>query len=369
MNTPMQPQRRTLPLANAPASFKIIDTPQDDLRLLFTVTEPVDHWLTALTILCFGLCFIVPLYFADPLFCFGPLFLGLCLVLVRFLGRASTQYEYELRPDQIIFRHHYLLGFQRTTSIPKAYIRSVRSVLKSSRGDAPDKVPDEWTLELVWADQKVSLLPDWTRDERNAQWLARVIALWAELTLVWQSSSRAEMLYQAGDAFAHLPPAPRLTATEVSGGWRMAIFVILVVVLLILFILIYDAVMDGLFTVVSLSLISLAIFGLLLQLLISAKLRSRFQQEGVETQGVISKRWVKYAPEPKEDQYWLAYQFPEGAETKVKVTRAVYAAHQVGDPVEIVYLSTEPHISFVKWKVSFGFFWRWFQDDYHGRQQ
>ena len=86
----------------------------------------------------------------------------------------------------------------------------------------------------------------------------------------------------------------------------------------------------------------------------------------METEGVISKRWINYAPEPKKDQYWLAYQFPEGAETKVTVKQVVYDAHQVGDLVEVAYLSTAPHISFIKWEVSFRFFRRRFQDDYHG---
>jgi hypothetical protein len=363
MNTPTQLQRRMMPLTNAPASFKIIDPAQGDLRLLFTVTEPVDHWHNALTILCFGLFFIVPFYFIDLLFCFTPLFLGLCLVLVRFLRRASTRYEYELQPDQIIFRHDHLLGLQRTTSIPKTWIRSVRSVLKPGGGEGPD----EWTVELVWADQKVSLLPDWTRDERNVQWLARVIALWAELGLVWQSSSGAEMLYQAKAAPAVGQRArSHLMAADISQGWKTLIFIIL---LLNLFALIYVTATDWLVLVLGLGFTGLWIFALFLKLLAIFGLTAKFQQEGVETEGVISKRWIEYAPEPKEDQYWLAYQFPEGTETKVKVKQVVYDAHQVGDPVEVAYLSTDPHISFIKWEVSFRFFRRRFQDDYHGRRQ
>lgn len=348
MNTPMQLQQHALPLANAPAGFKIIDTPQGDLRLLFTATEPVDHWHNALTILCFGLFFIVPFYFIDLLFCFAPLFLGLCLVLVRSLHRASTRYEYELQPDQIIFRHDHLLGLQRTTSIPKAWIRSIRTVLAPGGGEAPDV----WTLELVWADQKVSLLPDGTSEARNAQWLGTVIAAWAELGLVWQSSSGATMLYQVDGAPAVVPSIrPRLTASDISQGWQTAIFVIL---LLNLFMFIWVEVTDWFSAVVMLSVIGLFLFGLLLKLLLIAVLTPRFQQEGVETQGVITQRWIDYAPEPKKDQYWLAYQFPAGAETKVKVTPAVYAAHQVGDLCQVCYLSTDPHISFVEWEAQIG---------------
>lgn len=365
MDKPMQLQRHALPLANAPASFKIIDTAQGALRLIFTITEPGARWSAALFILCVGLFFIFLFYFymAGPLFCIVPVFLGLCLVLVGLLRRASTEYEYELQPDQIIFRQNYLLELPRAVSIPKAWIRSVRSVLIPSEGEGSDN----WTLELVWADQKVSLLSDKTSNEGTAQWLGRVIARWAALELVWQSSSGTEMLYQSGGVPAVVPPTPpRLTAAKVSQEWRMAISVIL---LLSLFILIYVAVIDWLFTVVSLSLISLAIFGQLLQLLVSAWLRYRFRQEGVETEGIITQRWAKYAPQPKKDQYWLAYQFPEGAETKVKVTPEVYDAHQVGDPCQVRYLSTDPRISFIHWEVSFRFFRRRCQDDYHGRRQ
>lgn len=342
MNAPMQLQQHALPLANAPAGFKIIDTPQGALRLIFTVADPVSYWHGALTILGFGLCFIVPFYFADPLFCFGPLFLSLCLFLVWFLSRASTRYEYELQPDRLIFRHDHLWGFQRPVSIPKAWIRSIRTVLAPGAAENPDT----WTLELVWADQKVSLLPDGTTHKTTAQWLETVIATWAALGLVWQSSSGAERLYQAdGAPVVAQPSRPRLTAPDISQGWQTAIVTLL---LLGLFTLIYVEATDWLFLLLGLSFTGLFLFGFLLKLLLIAILTPRFQQEGAATQGVITQRWIEYAPEPKEDQYWLAYRFPAGAETKVKVKPAIYAAHQVGDPVQIAYLSTDPHISFVE---------------------
>lgn len=342
---PIPQQQHALPLANAPAGFKIIDTPQGTLRLLFTITDPVDHWLSALTILCFGLCFIVPFYFADPLFCFGPLFLGLSLFLVWFLSRSSTQYAYELEPDRLIFRHDHLLGFQRTISIPKAWIRSIRAVLAPGGGEAPDV----WTLDLVWADQKASLLPDGITDKTTVQWLGTVIATWAALGLAWQSSSGAEMLYQAGATPTVVQPTrPHLTAVDISRGWQTVIVTLL---LLGLFILICVEVTDWLFLIVGLSITGVFTFAFLLKLLLIALLTPRFQQEGVETQGVITQRWIDYAPAPKEDQYWLAYQFPAGAETKVKVKPAVYAARQVGNSVQVRYLSTSPHVSFVEWEV------------------
>ncbi|MFN8486340.1 MAG: hypothetical protein U0350_02035 [Caldilineaceae bacterium] len=338
-------QQHALPVANAPQRFKIIDTPQGALRLTYAVLEPASHWGQALFILCFGLWLISPCYLAGPLLCFGPLLLGLCFFSLRFLGKVSTRYEYELQPDRLVFRHYNLWGCQRSTSIPKVWIRSIRANL--SPGAAEN--PDVWTLELVWADQKVLLLPDGTPHKTTAQWLGTVIATWAALGVVWQSSSGAEMLYQAGAAPAVVQPTrPRLTASDISEGWQTALFTLL---LLGLFTLSYVEVTDSLFRVLGLSFTGLFLFGFLLKSLRIALVTPRFQQEGVETQGVITQRWIEYAPAPKEDQYWLAYQFPAGAETKAKVKPAVYAAHQVGDPVQVAYLSTDPHISFVEWEA------------------
>lgn len=361
---PIPLQQHALPLANAPEGFKIIDAPQGVLQLIFTFPQPAFQWGPALCGLGFELWFIYFFFMNGLWLCYVPLLLSLCLPLVRFLGAISARYEYELHPDRLIFRQVNRWGFRRSTSIPKAWIRSIRVILKPGGAENPDF----WTLELVWADQKVSLLPNVSTHNTTAQWLGTVIGTWAELGLVWQSSSGVDMLYQAGAEGAvaqptrpqltgsasagqaaedHLgaaaqPTRPQLTAVDISEDWQTAIVTLL---LLGLFMFIYVEVTDSFFRVLSLSITGLFLFMFLLKLLTIAVLTYRFQQEGRETRGVITQCWIEYAPEPEKDQYWLAYQFPAGGETKVKVKPAIYAAHEVGDSILVRYLSTDPQIS------------------------
>lgn len=260
---------------------------------------------------------------------------------------------YRLQPEQLLIPIQAL-------AIPKAALQTIRVIHRVDEEE--DSL--SWHVQLVWADQQRVILSDSRDYGVPVIWLAEVIAVWAGFALRWKSPTTSAKLYErvgSADFVQGAEPAVSTTVIQSQAWVRFTLAMLFFIPFLFIpFLAVAMGLNDGtpvspgrsglfIFTV-SAGLLLLFGMNLIHKLVHVAPLVRRFRQEGITTQGVITQQWITYADDPGGDGHYWAYTFPGGVETKVKVIAKEYQQVQIGAPVMVRYLATEPTVSMVNWE-------------------
>lgn len=76
--------------------------------------------------------------------------------------------------------------------------------------------------------------------------------------------------------------------------------------------------------------------------------QAKFDAEGVEVQAEIVDLDRRVRAGDRKDDYYLTYQFTVGEQTfqsRKNITRQAYFRYQDGDPINIIYLQSDPNVS------------------------
>lgn len=276
----------------------------------------------------------------------------LLLTYQLFFFRCTYHCTYHLQPEQLLIEEHQIFGV-RTSTIPKAALQTIRVIYRmEEEGGA------SWHLQLAWADQQHMIGSDSRRKGTSVVWLAEVLAVWAGFALRWENPTTSAKLYErVGSVDVVHGTEPAVSSTVLQS--QVSVRFTLAMLFLIPFLAVAMVLNDGapaspgrsemfIFTVTA-GLLLLFGMNLINKLVHVDPLVRRFRQQGITTQGVITQQWITYADDPGGDVHYLAYTFPGGVETKVKVTASAYKQVQIGAPVMVRYLATEPTISQVEW--------------------
>lgn len=332
--TPTQTQKMAGYLDNPPQNFTVTQT-VEGYPLLQHHDEGKGYLILYLLIVLL-VCGLVMVN--DP--SNAGLFLLMFLILPALVGLYLLLFhrrQYELQPKQLIVHVLYPFGMWWATAIPKTSIKAIRVIYEKGGGEESST----WALQLTWGSDQISRFLARQATATSVRWLGMVLATWAELALIWENPADSAQLYQRGIALAPEEPArPHLRAVEFNRG-RQVGYILLVLVLLASMLFI-PLIISGLLGVL--------ICWLLTKLIKQLRFELSFRAKARTTQAIITQRWIEYASDPSDDQSYLAYQFPAGAETGANVKQARYAVYRVGDAVRVRYLPTDLTLSRPEWQ-------------------
>jgi hypothetical protein len=328
-------QAAGLPLTNPPKELQVEQTVKGDVILHYRPGRGC-ALLLAPILLFVGIGMV-----AAAEWQFLPMVLGIVFVVggVGSLLSPFARRSYRLQREELWIIDQQIFGRYSTTAIPKADITAVRLTISDRDGD---ELPSA-KVRLLQGDKPIELLDRTNADTAPATWLAAAIAAWAGLVLQRATPDALTKVYKRpGNAAAH-PSWPRIAAamnpSYQSASW---VFFLLWFLLFWACLLLLDHVLMFMFVGGPLLLFGLWLGG---KVMAAYHLSPRLQEEGVTTQGVITQRWIEYADDHNNDQYYVAYLFPGGVETKTKVQPFTYERLQVGNAVTVYYLPTAPTIS------------------------
>lgn len=340
-------------LANPPHGFCISQTPDGDLLVEYRNEQRVSWAYLILLVISGSLIYIICILGEWAAFCALPalliLFVACFCNLLHWRERVFAK-QIELQAEQLLFHECSRSGMQCVLQIPTAAIKAVRIIFTAGNSDSSPY----WHIQLTLVSDQLSLAVD--MNAAATRWLGSVLAAWAGLGLIWESSDGFAALYQPITA-ATLAPSTRPALTAIDpipeSPSRVVGVAFLLLCVLVSWLTLnswvyrerYPLLAAQGFNGVVLCVSLLLCFWLLAALANPDPLRRRFRYEQVEAQGWITQRWMTYANAPVDDQYYIAYAFPGGEETKQAVAPIVYAALQVGDPLRVCYLSADPKIS------------------------